>query len=122
MITQIEETSPSLPKPIQDKTTAAVVNDISSAQTHLPSPEQAITMLGNCIADRLATKSAPDYSLTGYIPLTEAAKLLDLSQDRLRHLYYGSKIAATKQGKGLYFKPEWISEYVRSGEHRKKLL
>lgn len=88
----------------------------------LSSPEQIVEMLGTAIANKLAARNTPDYSLVNFLPLKEVAKLLDLSEDRVRHLYYESKIAGTKCGKNLYFKPEWISEYIQSGEHRKKLL
>lgn len=58
----------------------------------------------------------------GFLPLAIAATILDISEDRLRHLCYESKIASQKQGKAIFFRPEWISDYIKSGEHRRKLI
>ncbi|HSQ42663.1 MAG TPA: hypothetical protein VLM37_10325, partial [Fibrobacteraceae bacterium] len=59
--------------------------------------------------------------LSGFIPISNASRELDLSEDRVRHLCYQRRIKFIKQGKGLYFRPEWISEFIKSGDYSPNL-
>lgn len=58
----------------------------------------------------------------GFIAIERAATSLNLSVERLRHLCYENKIAFIRQGKTIYFRPEWLKEYLQSGEYHKKLI
>ena len=58
----------------------------------------------------------------GLLPIEVAAPAIGKSVERVRHLCYENKIANVKKGNSLYFRPEWLADYIQSGEYHKKLI
>jgi aryl carrier-like protein len=69
--------------------------------------------------ETLATRDVQEQ--VGMFPISQAALALDLSEERVRHLCYKSKIANITKGKIRYFRPEWVADYILSGKYQKKL-
>jgi|GEM_PF-3785855 len=96
--------------------------DLGRVQADLATSERKRLELADAVQSIKRIEDKLDQDGIGLMPIDRAASAIGLSTDRLRHLCYANKVAHVKQGKTLYFRAEWLAEYIKSGDYQKKLI